>query len=174
MPLYHPFLLIHEFSAKQFVDLFTSKYYSTTTSDFEMVVTDLPNDIDIICLQEVFNKQAWIILNQNLSNAGYTYFLYDSHDQFIKECSPVNWGIYTLEEFWNIPSELIDLKHKSNVFQKFIPAKDKTVASDIINQKRFALVKWERLETNHLGAFSPGNFDIFLRRFRLYASVRLQ
>ena len=119
---YRPFLLIHEFSAKQFVDLFTSKYYSPTTSDFGMIVTDLPiyyqyiDDNDIIRLQEVFNKQAWIILNQNLSNAGYTYFLYDPRDQFIKECSLVNWGIYTLEEFWNIPSELIYLKHKSNVF----------------------------------------------------------
>lgn len=54
-----------------------------------MVVTDLPNDIDIICLQEVFNEQAWIILNQNLSKAGYNYFLYDPHDQFVKKCSPL-------------------------------------------------------------------------------------
>ena len=52
-----------------------------------MVVTDLPNDIDIICLQEVFNEQAWTILNQTLSKAGYNYFLYDPHDQFVKECS---------------------------------------------------------------------------------------
>ena len=72
-----------------FADLCTSEYYSPTTSEFEMVVTDLPNDIDIICLQEVFNEQAWTILNQNLSKAGYNYFLYDPHDQFVKECSPL-------------------------------------------------------------------------------------
>ena len=97
--------MVHKFSAKQIADLCTSEYYSPTTSDFEMVVTDLPNDIDIICLQEVFNEQAWTILNQTLSKAGYNYFLYDPHDQFVKECSYsmlhiindiCNWGVRKL------------------------------------------------------------------------------
>ena len=88
--------LVQKFSAKQIADLCTSEYYSPPTSDFEMVVTDLPNDIDIICLQEVFNEQAWTILNQTLSKAGYNYFLYDPHDQFIKECSSFYMYVHTV------------------------------------------------------------------------------
>ena len=59
-----------------------------------MIVTDLPNDIGIICLQEVFDEQAWKILNQTLIKAGYNYFLYDPHDQFVKEGSlnMIKWG----------------------------------------------------------------------------------
>ena len=53
-----------------------------------MIVTDLPNDIDVICFQEVFDEQAWKILNQTLIKAGYNYFLYDPHEQFVKESSP--------------------------------------------------------------------------------------
>ena len=52
-----------------------------------MIVTDLPNDIDVICFQEVFDEQAWKILNQTLIKAGYNYFLYDPHEQFVKESS---------------------------------------------------------------------------------------
>ena len=52
-----------------------------------MIVTDLPNDIDVICFQEVFDEQAWKILNNTLIKAGYNYFLYDPHEQFVKEGS---------------------------------------------------------------------------------------
>ena len=47
----------------------------------------MPNDIDIICLQEVFDEKAWKILNQTLIKAGYNYFLYDPYEQFVKEGS---------------------------------------------------------------------------------------
>ena len=57
------------------------------STNFEMLVTDLPNDIDIICFQEVFNEQAWTILNNALAKAGFNYFLYDPHDHFVKEGS---------------------------------------------------------------------------------------
>ena len=73
-----------QFSAKQIADICTSEFYSPSPTNFEMVVTDLPNDIDIICFQEVFNEQAWTILNNALAKAGYNYFLYDPHDHFVK------------------------------------------------------------------------------------------
>jgi len=63
------------------------------------LVEELPNQIDVICFQEIFNETAWHTLNAKLEKAGYRYFLYDPHTPLFKSKSfhffpIVNSGLY--------------------------------------------------------------------------------
>jgi len=141
--------------AKQIADLCTSEYYSPTTSDFEMVVTDLPNDIDIICLQEVFNEQAWTILNITLAKAGYNYFLYDPHDQFIKSKTfhfmpIINSGLYIASKYPILNSKFVS--YKSAYLEDGLCNKGILMAEIEIDSSRSAVVA-----TTHLQAPTGGN-----------------
>ena len=41
--------------------------------------------MDVICLQEIFNEEAWEIMTSKLANAGCNYFLFDPQEHIIKD-----------------------------------------------------------------------------------------
>ena len=49
------------------------------------MVSELPSNMDVICLQEMFNEEAWEIMNSKLANAGFNYFLFDPQEHIIKD-----------------------------------------------------------------------------------------
>jgi len=141
--------------AKQIADLCTSEYYSPTPTSFELLVTDLPNDIDIICFQEVFNEQAWTILNHSLAKAGFNYFLYDPHDQFVKSSTfhflpLINSGLYMASKYPIRNSKFIS--YKSAYLEDGLCNKGILMAEIEIDSNRSAIVA-----TTHLQAPTGGN-----------------
>jgi len=142
--------------AKQIADLCTSEYYSPIDkTNFEMIVTDLPNDIDIICFQEVFNEHAWNILNQALAKAGFNYFLYDPHDQFIKSSTfhflpLINSGLYMASKYPIRNSKFVS--YKSAYLEDGLCNKGILMAEVEIDSTRSAVVC-----TTHLQKPTGGN-----------------
>ena len=73
-------------SKPNFTDFWTADILSPDQADddFDFLVNELPNNIDLICFQEIFNEKAWTILNEKLEDAGYRHFLYDPHIPMVK------------------------------------------------------------------------------------------
>ena len=72
--------------AKKIGSFLSTEYFSDSK---DYLVTELPSDIDVICLQEVFNEEAWTVLNEKLAQAGFNYFVFDAQEHFIKEGTPM-------------------------------------------------------------------------------------
>jgi len=67
---------------------------------------NLPENIDIICLQEVFDESSWEILNDTLK-AFYPYILYDPFKMFLRwnHFCVINSGLYIASKYPIIRSE---------------------------------------------------------------------
>ena len=66
--------------------------------DVDWLVNQLPNDIDVVCFQEMFNEEAWSVMNDKLEQAGYRYFLFDPHTPLFKSHS---FHFFPIGKFFN-------------------------------------------------------------------------
>ena len=77
----------------------------------EQIELELPKNVDVICLQEVFNEHAWKVLNKYLSKE-FCHILYDAQKFWI---SPLhftveNSGLYLASKYPIIQSKFYPYK----------------------------------------------------------------
>jgi len=73
---------------------------------------DIPGDLDVICLQEVFNEDAWNILNEKLRSK-YPYILFDAHRVRVSSLkfTMVNSGLYIASKYPIVQSMFYPFKN---------------------------------------------------------------
>ncbi|CAG5113054.1 Oidioi.mRNA.OKI2018_I69.chr2.g7203.t2.cds [Oikopleura dioica] len=78
----------------------------------EIINEDIPDDLDVICLQEVFNEDAWKILNDKLRSK-YPYILFDAHRVRVTnfKFSMVNSGLYIASKYPIVQSKFYPFKN---------------------------------------------------------------
>lgn len=78
----------------------------------EIINEDIPDDLDVICLQEVFNEDAWKILNEKLRSK-YPYILFDAHRVRVTNLkfSMVNSGLYIASKYPIVQSKFYPFKN---------------------------------------------------------------
>ena len=77
-----------------------------------MINEDIPGDLDVICLQEVFNEDAWTILNEKLRSK-YPYILFDAHRVRVSSLkfTMVNSGLYIASKYPFVQSKFYPYKN---------------------------------------------------------------
>ena len=77
-----------------------------------MINEDIPGDLDVICLQEVFNEDAWNILNEKLRSK-YPYILFDAHRVRVSSLkfTMVNSGLYIASKYPIVQSKFYPYKN---------------------------------------------------------------
>lgn len=77
-----------------------------------MINEDIPGDLDVICLQEVFNEDAWTILNEKLRSK-YPYILFDAHRVRVSSLkfTMVNSGLYIASKYPIVQSKFYPYKN---------------------------------------------------------------
>lgn len=78
----------------------------------EVINEDIPGDLDVICLQEVFNEDAWNILNEKLRSK-YPYILFDAHRVRVSSLkfTMVNSGLYIASKYPIVQSMFYPFKN---------------------------------------------------------------